>query len=247
MRLELSGGHALVAGGSCEVALELARAMIAAGIRPVLGYRSEKGRRSILDQLQNLSGAYDTLLLDLSRGDVLEQPGVDLPERIDYLVDLAQDDLEGLVASADHQAVRRFFEAHVSGRAALVQLVARRMLRQKSGRMLYVSSSAAGCPNAGQGFYAAAKCAAEALYRNVGLELASRGITTVTLRPGYIDAGRGRRYLQEKGAAVLARIPLGRALTIAEVVRTMMFLLSDSALGFNATVLTMDGGLAAGK
>lgn len=247
MQLAFSGRHALVAGGSCELAVDLARAMIAEGIRPVLGYRSEQGRKSILEPLQALSNAFDTLPLDLNRAHDLERQAAHWPGRIDYLVDLAQDDLEGLVASAGSDRVRRFFDAQVSGRAALVQLVARRMLRQKKGRLLYLSSTAAGCPNPGQGFYAAAKCAAEALYRNLGLELASRGITTVTLRPGYIDAGRGRRYLHDKGEAVLQGIPLGRVLTRAEVVQTILFLLSDSALGFNATVLTMDGGLSAGK
>jgi 3-oxoacyl-[acyl-carrier protein] reductase len=247
MRLEFSGRYALVAGGSCEMAVDLARAMIAEGIRPVLGYRSEQGRQNILKPLQAPPDAFDTLCLDLNQVHDLEQQAAHWPGSIDYLVDLAQEDLEGLVASADSDTVRRFFDAQVSGRAAMAQQVARRMLRQKKGRMLYVSSTAAGCPNPGQGFYAAAKCAAEALYRNLGLELASRGITTVTLRPGYIDAGRGRRYLQQKGEAVLERIPLGRVLTSAEVVQTIMFLLSDSALGFNATTLTMDGGLTAGK
>ena len=81
----------------------------------------------------------------------------------------------------------------------------------------------------------------------MGLELACRGVTSVTLRPGYIDAGRGRRYLEDKGDRVIEQIPLGRPLTSREVVRTILFLLSDSARGFNATVLTMDGGLSAGK
>jgi 3-oxoacyl-[acyl-carrier protein] reductase len=113
--------------------------------------------------------------------------------------------------------------------------------------MVYVSSAAAGRPHPGQGYYAAAKQASEALYRNVGLELSTRGVTAVTLRPGYIDAGRGLRYLEKKADDALAKVPLGRALKIDEVVDAIMFLLSDSAVGFNATILTMDGGLSAGK
>ncbi len=121
------------------------------------------------------------------------------------------------------------------------------MLAHKKGRIVYISSTAAGRPNPGQGFYAAAKKAAEALYHNLGLELAGRGITTVTLRLGYVDAGRGRRYLVQNTRQALAKVPLGRSLAIAEIVDTIMFLLCDSAAGFNATVLTMDGGLSAGK
>ena len=81
----------------------------------------------------------------------------------------------------------------------------------------------------------------------MGLELAPRGVTTVTLRPGYVDAGRGQRYLKKNADAALAKVPIGRALDINEVVDTIWFLLSDSAVGFNATILTMDGGLSSGK
>ena len=71
--------------------------------------------------------------------------------------------------------------------------------------------------------------------------------TTVNLRPGYIDAGRGRQYVEGNEKDILGTIPLGRTLDIEEVVDTILFLLSDSAVGINATVVTMDGGLSAGK
>jgi 3-oxoacyl-[acyl-carrier protein] reductase len=247
MQLEFSGDRALILGGSCQLALDLAEVMIASGLRPILGYRSDQGHRRILDCLDPMEGRFETLSLDLSRADALARQAAQLTGPVDFLVDFAQEDLEGLVASADSETVRQFFDAQIAGRALLVQQVVRRMLLQRSGRLLYVSSTAAGRPNPGQGFYAAVKCAAEALYRNVGLELAIRGVTTVILRPGYIDSGRGRRYLNEKSTQVLAKIPMGRPLQAMEVVQTIMFLLSDSARGFNATALTMDGGMSAGK
>ena len=121
------------------------------------------------------------------------------------------------------------------------------MLKKKKGRLIFVSSTAADMPNPGQGFYAAAKLASEALYRNLGLELGDRGITTVSLRPGYIDSGRGREYIKTRGEDVLEMVPIKRALTGTEVAETILFLLSDSAAGFNATEISLDGGLTAGK
>jgi 3-oxoacyl-[acyl-carrier protein] reductase len=110
-----------------------------------------------------------------------------------------------------------------------------------------VSSSAAYRPNPGQGFYAASKLASEALYRNLGLELGEHGVTAVILRPGYIDAGRGKKYMQGKGGDILRMVPIKRVLNTAEVAETILFLLSDSAAGFNATEISLDGGLTAGK
>lgn len=247
MTQHYTGNRALILGGSCDLAIALAVAMVAKGLHPVLTYRSDGGKIRIDQTMHDAAGKYSCLFLDLARIDTFTSLDQELARGMDYLVDFAQGDLEGLVASADRGAIVSYFEANIANRAEVIQQVARAMIARRKGRMVYVSSAAAGRPNPGQGFYAASKQACEALYRNVGLELASRGITTVTLRPGYVDAGRGHRYLAQKAKVAMAKVPLGRALEINEVVDTIMFLLSDSAMGFNAAVLTMDGGLSAGK
>lgn len=247
MKLNFSGTRALVLGGSCDMALALAEAMIQEGLHPLLTCRNAQGLDRIHERLKRHGHRYDAFHLDLEASE--KRSGLDghLSRGVDYLVDMAQGDLEGLVAAADGGAVQDFFNIYIGARVVVAQQVARAMLARKKGRMVYISSTAAGRPNAGQGFYAAAKLSAEALYRNLGLELAGRGVTAVILRPGYVDAGRGRRYLEQNAPQALAKVPLGRALTIREVVDTILFLLSDSAAGFNATVLTLDGGLSAGK
>ena len=242
-----SGRRVLILGGSCELAIALAMGMAEKGLHPILTYRSDRGKAHIDKSLQHSAGKYTGLPLDLSKRASFTPLSQELAQGMDYLVDFAQGDLEALVASADRGAVASYFEANIANRAEVIRQVSRTMTAQRRGRMVYVSSAAAGRSHPGQGYYAAAKQACEALYRNVGLELAARGVTTATLRPGYIDAGRGLRYLEKKADRALAKVPLGRALKIDEVVDTIMFLLSDSAVGFNATILTMDGGLSAGK
>lgn len=242
-----SDRRAFILGGSCELAIGLAMRMMEKGLHPILTHRSDAGRTRIDDALQDEAGKYTRLLLDLNKIDDLTPLDQSLAQGVDMMVDFAQGDLEGLVSSTDKDAVVAYFEANVANRAMVVQRVSRMMLARRKGRMVNISSVAAERPNPGQGFYAAAKLASEALYRNVGLELAARGVTTVTLRPGYVNAGRGHRYLAEKADVALVKIPLGRALEANHILDTIMFLLSDSAVGFNATVLTMDGGLSAGK
>ncbi|MGD8837080.1 MAG: SDR family oxidoreductase [Desulfobacteraceae bacterium] len=240
-------GRALILGGSCELAIGVAMVMVEKGLHPIVTYRSDRGRARIDESLQHAGGRYTGLPLDLSKRASFTPLRQELDQGMDYLVDFAHGELEGLVASADKRAVVSYFETNIANRAEVLQQVSRIMTAQRNGRMVYVSSAAAQRPNPGQGYYAAAKRACEALYRNVGLELAARGVTTVTLRPGYIDAGRGLRYLEKKADHALDKVPLARALGINEVVDTIMFLLSDSAVGFNATELTMDGGLTSGK
>jgi 3-oxoacyl-[acyl-carrier protein] reductase len=141
--------------------------------------------------------------------------------------------------------VHVYFTENISFRAEVLKTAGRIMLRKRKGRLVFISSTAAARPNPGQGFYAAAKLASEALYRNMGLELGGRGITTVILRPGYVNAGRGRAYMEEKN--VLEAVPIKRAVTKEEIAETVLFLLSESAAGMNATIITMDGGLTYGK
>ncbi len=217
------------------------------GITPLATYRGQVGRQRIENSLAGLGRPFESLRLDLAA----DQPfaGLDciLEGGVDYLIDFAQEELEGLVAAADPGAVHRFLETSISARYDLVFRVVRKMVAARSGRLVYISSTASQRPNAGQGFYAAAKQASEALYRSVGLELAGRGITAVTLRPGYVNGGRGRKFLHAGGQALVQKIPLGRALEVKEVAQTILFLLSDGAVGINATAVTMDGGLTAGK
>lgn len=247
MQLTFQGTRALILGGTCRMALDLARALSAENIEPALTCRSEPGRAAIETALRDAAGPYTICPLDLAQPDTFNRLDAYLSLGCDYCVDLAQDDLEGLTASFDGTRMHDYLETTIAGRARVLQRIARAMLAQRFGRMVFISSTAAERLNPGQGIYAASKQAAETLYKAMGLELAARGITTVSLRPGYVNAGRGRTYLDRNGPAALAKVPLGRALAVNEVVDTIVFLLSDSAMGINATAVTMDGGLAAAK
>jgi 3-oxoacyl-[acyl-carrier protein] reductase len=220
--------------------------MVDAGLFPMLTYRSEGGLKHIADRLKAFEGKYSSVYLDFSDRNSLGSAIRDA-DPVDFLVDFAQGDFESLIASADGDHVHKYFAENVSFRAELIKELARLMLMKKRGRLVYVSSSAASKPNPGQGFYAAGKLASEALYRNLGLELGSLGVTTVTLRPGYINEGRGRVFLESLGEKAVGKVPIKRALTADEVSETILFYLSDSAKGFNATEISLDGGLTAGK
>ena len=247
MKLTFSGNRALILGGTCELGVFLAKEMIKAGLFPILTYRNENGYKNILKQLQSVKGKYDTFYLDFTDRLSLKSLFSGIHDDLDFLVDFVQGNFENLVASADCDAVYRYFEENISFRAEILKMVARAMLKKKRGRLVFISSAAATRPNPGQGFYAASKLASEALYKNLGLELGSRGITTVTLRPGYIDAGRGKKYLQIKKDGPLCAVPVKRAVTCKELTETVLFFLSDSSRTFNAVEISMDGGLTSGK
>ncbi len=242
MNLRFSGNRALVLGGTCELALLLARAMIEYNLFPILTYRDEKGLNAIGEAVKPFPGRYATCCVNLGDRNSLDSSFDQIGHDLDFMVDFAQGNYESLIGGADEDIIYNYFMENVSSRAEVLKRAGREMLKKRRGRLVFISSAAATRPNPGQGFYAAAKLASEALYRNMGLELGGRGVTTVILRPGYIDAGRGRIYLQKKDRKILEMTPIKRAITGEEIVQTILFLLSDSAAGINATEVCMDGG-----
>ncbi|UZP66732.1 SDR family oxidoreductase [Desulfovibrio mangrovi] len=262
--------HALILGG-CTIGQHLARLLLNEGrhvtitvsskrrvaeLRAALALPEEQGCRLRVIPLQlEIQESVDSAMTQILANGT--------PNRV---ADCMHPHLEGLIAAVEPDDAAAYFAAAVSARHRIMHGLTRAMLtgakgrrsagrqdnaagnlgRRVTGRLVYLSSTAAAMPNAGQGFYAAAKSAAEALFRSIGVELAPRGITTTTLRAGYVDAGRGARYLTEHPEALRA-VPLGRALAPEEVAATLHWLLSEAATGINATVITMDGGMTACK
>lgn len=248
--IHLSGNHACVLGASSDLGMAIAQRLSDAGLRLTLSACSEKG----IDRITSAFPAATILELNLGKiarsaiietGTTVDAPleSIDSP---DYLVDCMQSNFEAFVAGADAADIARYMETNISGRAICLRHISRMMLANKFGRCVFISSTAAALPNAGQGFYAASKLAGEALYQNLGVELGGRGVTSCSLRLGYVLSGRGNSFIESNPQAV-KRSPAKRAVTPDEVARTVAFLLSDDARMINATAITMDGGLTACK
>ena len=247
MNLTFTGHRVLILGGTCELAIHLAKKMLESNLHPVLTFRDEAGLDRISVPLKPFTGQYDTLYVDLAEPESIDA-AFSKVEDVDHLVDFAHGRLESLIGSSNVQKVEEYLATNISSRARLLKRAARGFLKRGHGRLVYISSAAVERANPGQGFYAASKLASEALYRNLGLELINHGITTVSLRLGYVDAGRGKTYLDESGRkAHTASRPLSTSLTVESVTATILFYLSDSAVGFNAAEIRIDKGRAASK
>jgi 3-oxoacyl-[acyl-carrier protein] reductase len=244
VKLSFPGNHALILGGSCRLGRETARLLADADVGVTITCRNH-GR---IAEIQSQFDPHTRFVpLDFNYPEDLDPFMVQLEPSTEMVVDLVHGDLERLVGSVTDEEAFGYFQANVAFRAALLKRLARHMLGRRRGRLVYVSSTAAGCPNPGQGFYAAAKLACEGLYRNLGIEMAAKGISAVIVRPGYVDAGRGGRFVAGLGESNDGKLPSGWVLTAGQVAGQIVYLLSEQAQGLNATVVTLDGGLTASK
>ena len=129
--------------------------------------------------------------------------------------------------------------AFLCTRAAL-----RPMLRQRSGRIINISSISGVRGNAGQANYAASKAALIGFTKTIAREAASRGVTVNAVAPGLIETDITTTMPEKARQAIIEQIPLGRMGTVDEVASLVIFLASPAAAYLTGQAIVLDGGLA---
>ena len=167
-------------------------------------------------------------------------------DRIDILVNCAGITRDGLLVRMDDADWDDVIATNLRSAFLGTRAVMRSMMKQRSGRILNVTSVIGVSGNAGQANYAAAKAGMIGLTRSTAREVASRGITCNALAPGYIDAGIAATLTPEQSAKALATVPMGAMGTADDIGEAAAFLCSREARYITGQVLHVDGGMVMG-
>jgi 3-oxoacyl-[acyl-carrier protein] reductase len=243
--LSLSGRIALVTGSSRGIGRAIARQLAAQGATVVAAARGDHAE-AVAREIRESGGCAEAVSLDITDAPSVDRTVADIVARhgrLDVLVNnagIARDQLLLRMKPADWDAV---IATNLTAAFACVQAVVRPMMKQRSGRIIAISSVVGQTGNAGQANYAASKAGLIGFAKSMAREVASRGITVNVVAPGLIDTDMTRALGDEVRDKWTAQIPLGRLGTSDEVAAAVCFLASDEASYITGQVLAVNGGM----
>jgi 3-oxoacyl-[acyl-carrier protein] reductase len=120
------------------------------------------------------------------------------------------------------------------------------MIRQRRGRLIFISSVVGLLGSAGQANYAASKAGLVGFARSMARELGSRNITSNVIAPGFVESDMTAVLSDDRRKTILGQVPLGRFAEADEVAKVVEFVASDAASYITGAVIPVDGGLGMG-
>jgi len=163
--------------------------------------------------------------------------------RVDILVNNAGITRDDLIMRMSLDDWRKVLEVNLFGAFYATKAVLRPMLRQRSGRIVNITSVSGQAGQAGQANYSSSKAGLIGLTKATAREVASRGITCNAIAPGFVTTDLTRDLPDSLQQQLLAQTPLGRFGTPEEIANAAAFLVSDEAAFITGHVLAVDGGL----
>ncbi len=242
---------ALVTGGSSGIGAACAHELAAQGFAVAInhsGPHSAAAANELAEQLEALYPAgHCALCADVSSFDAAKMLVDAVAERfgrIDVLVNNAGITRDGLLMRMDEQDWDAVVDTNLKGAFNCMRHAAARMVKQRYGRIVSISSVVGLAGNPGQANYAASKAGIIGLTKAVAKELARKGVTANAVAPGFIETAMTQKLSDEQRSKVTGRIAAGRLGQPQDVACAVAFLVSEQASYITGQVIAVDGGMA---
>ena len=228
----------LITGGNRGIGFSIAEKFIELGHRVAVTARSGEGPEGSL-----------TVIADVTDGDSLSTAIASVEEKlgpIEVIVANAGITKDTLLMRMSDEDFESVIDTNLTGSFRLVKRGITSMIKQRFGRVIFISSVVGLLGSAGQVNYASSKSALVGFARSLTRELASRGITANVVAPGFIETDMTASLPAEQQAEYKRTIPAGRFATPSEVASVVAWLASDDAAYISGAVIPVDGGLGMG-
>ena len=235
----MAGRNVLVTGGNRGIGLSIAQALSDAGHQVVVTHRSgepPEGLRGVRCEVTD-SASVDAAFTEAEK--LLGGP-------VDVLVANAGITKDTLLMRMSDEEFDSVLDTNLAGAFRCARRAVKGMIRQRHGRIVFISSVVGLYGSPGQANYAASKAGLVGLARSISRELGGRGITANVVAPGFIETDMTAELPEDRKKAYQATIPAGRFAQPHEVAAAVRFLVGDDAAYITGAVIPVDGGLGLG-
>ena len=242
----LAGRVAVVTGGTRGIGLAIARALAEDGASVVVSGRDAGRIESVVKELESLGAPALGVSADQSKRedcDRLVDAAKERFGRIDVLVNNAGITRDQLLVRMKDDDWDQVMDTNLRGVFLMTRAAAKSMMRQKSGRIINIASTAGAMGNAGQVNYSAAKAGVIGLTKAAARELAHWSILVNAVAPGLIETDMAATIPAEAREALIQQVPLKRVGAAREVAEVVRFLAGDGAAYVTGQVIHVNGGL----
>lgn len=238
---------ALITGAGRGIGRAIAIALAKEGAEVVINYNgSEERAKEVKQTIEENGGKASIYKCNVSDFTACEAMIKDIVKEygyLDILVNNAGITKDGLIMKMKEEDFDSVLNVNLKGTFNTIRHSARQMLKQRSGKIINISSVSGILGNVGQANYAASKAGVIGLTKTMARELGSRGITVNAIAPGFVDTEMTEVLSEEIRENACKQIILGRFGKPEDIANTAVFLASDKADYITGQVISVDGGM----
>ncbi|MBQ7588080.1 MAG: 3-oxoacyl-[Lachnospiraceae bacterium] len=243
----LTGKTALVTGASRGIGAAVARKLAENGAFVYVNYNGSQSRADeVVAAIKEAGGDAEAVKCDVadfnSCKEMIDKIIAD-KGRLDILVNNAGITRDDLLMKMSEEAFDAVISTNLKGCFNTIRHASRYFLKQRSGKIINMSSVSGVAGNAGQANYSSAKAGVIGLTKSVAKELGSRGINCNAIAPGFIETEMTEAMTDKAKEATIAMIPFGRTGKTEDIAKAVLFLASDMSDYITGQILNVDGGM----
>ena len=237
----------LVTGAGRGIGASIAKRFASEGAEVIVNYSgNDEAAQKTVDEITATGGQaqkYKCSVNDSESVKVMIDEIIKEFGRIDILVNNAGITKDGLMLRMTDEDIDRVIDVNLKGTFNCTKYVSKYMLKQKSGKIINISSVVGLSGNAGQVNYSASKAGIIGITKSAAKELSSRGITVNAVAPGYVDTDMTKVLSDNIRNEILKNIPLQRMGNVEDISNCVAFLASEDASYITGQVISVDGGM----
>lgn len=239
---------AVITGASRGIGKEIALTFAREGATVIVNYNGSKdAAEEVVAAIINENGkaeAYQCDIADFQKTAEMMDYIIKKYKRVDILVNNAGITKDNLLLKMSEEDFDRVIDTNLKGAFQCIKHVAKQMIKQRSGRIINISSVCGIIGNAGQANYCAAKAGMIGLTKSAARELATRGITVNAIAPGFIETDMTDVLSDTIKDEILTQIPMKRLGSVKDIAQMTAFLASEKAGYITGQVININGGMA---